>query len=114
MKIPYEAPELKKIDVPVAVRDMLLHWDGNQLKTKFLTFKNVDQYPVKKTHEIEIYSKTDLFLATISWHDPWEKYVFVPRGDLKMIYDDQSLDDISNFCKMLMLLRNLEMKSTTS
>lgn len=88
MKTFYETPEAKSIDVSAPVRDMLLKWDEKQLKTEILTF---EKYP----------------------HDPWKRYAYFMRDDIQVLYDDNQLEIISNFIKMLMILRKIEKGNTT-
>ncbi len=107
MKAVYEKPDVQKIDCSEEVRDMILKWDKRSLRTKHIEFNRYYQDTSKKTMDIDVNDLNGLRLGEIKWHAPWRKYVFEPRSDLKMIYDDQCLHVIGNFIRMLMILHKL-------
>lgn len=107
MKEPYQKPNIETVDASDRVRWMFIEWDGKLLNTQFIKFEIHYQDPNKKTMDIHVYNKKDLRLGSIHWHGPWRKYVFEPRDNFQMIFDDNCLTDISDFIKMLMILHKL-------
>jgi hypothetical protein len=103
----YHIPDIQKIECSNEVREMILKWDKQLLRTKHIEFNRYYQDPSKKTMDIDVNNSKGLRLGEIKWYAPWRKYIFEPRSNLQMIYDDQCLHVIGNFIQMLMILHKL-------